>query len=274
VRLIAPLGQGGLCETWHAIDEQGQDLAIKRLLPHLRARPEHDRILAREAAIMACVAHPRIPRLAWLGEHDGIPSLAYALAPGRDLAMLLGTSDDPRLPPAHVVTMALDVADALDAVHAACDATGQPLGLVHRDVCPANVVVTPDGHAMLIDLGIATTRAGASLPGPATGLQVHGRPAYQAPEEVAGGAVDGRADQFSLAVIVWELLAGRRLFGARAHPAATLHAVVHEAAPPLPGSWPDGVDRVLQRALGKAPGQRYATAGELARELARCLTGR
>jgi serine/threonine-protein kinase len=271
LELVRPLGQGGVASATLARGG-GREVVLKRLLAHLVDHPAHQDTLAREARVLGRLpASARTPSLIDAGIWQGQPFLVHSLAPGQDLGRVLEAREGRIARPA-ALRLISDCAMALAEVHSATDDDGAPLGLVHRDVCPHNLVVDRDGRAVLIDFGIATTRATATLEGPgnrqgAEPSRPQGRPAYQAPEDIRGeGALDGRADQFSLAVMAWELLAASRLWK-RSSPAATLHAVVHEPAPPLPGAAAPAVDAVLARGLAKDPAARYASCREFAEAL-------
>jgi serine/threonine-protein kinase len=190
--------------------------------------------------------HPNVVRGIEAGDVDGRPYLAVELAPGEDVRRMLGP---------HVV---LPRARALAIVRAACEAAAHlhDCGYVHGDINPGNLVVSVDDRVTLIDLGVAR-RIGE-------GGTVRGTHAYMAPEQVRGEAWTPATDVFALGVVVWELLAGERLFH-RGPPWLSMAAVIEAAPPPLADP---GLDAIVQQALAKEPARRTMTARALADRLA------
>ena len=237
-----------------------RDVAIKTLLPDLPAEVMGDvreRFL-REARSAGRLNHPNIVTIFDVGEQDGVAYIAMEVLEGRSLQQMLRESA--RLPLATIVGIAAQVADALD--HA------QRFGIVHRDVKPANIMVSASGRAKLTDFGVAhvpsssMTQTGAAL----------GSPKYMSPEQVRGKAVDHRSDIFSLGAVLYEMLARRTPFE---HPADTnvwalLHRIAGERHRPvsaLDPELPAVFDKILERALAKSPGDRYQRAGDMANDL-------
>jgi serine/threonine-protein kinase len=174
-----------------------------------------------------------------------------------------------RLPPAIAVTVVCGILQGLEAVHDARSEAGEPLGIVHRDVSPENILVGRDGVARLLDFGIArgagrkhVTRAG----------EIKGKPSYLAPEQILNGpAVDRRADVYAAAVVLWEALTGRRLFDGQTI-GVVLDKVLHEPVPrpsALVPSLPSELDEVVMRGLSRTPADRFASALDMARALRR-----
>jgi serine/threonine-protein kinase len=173
------------------------------------------------------------------------------------------------LPLGALLRIAVDVCAGLHHAHQATDTVGRPLGIVHRDVSPQNVLATYDGQVKIIDFGIARATAVAStIPDGPMG----GKHAYTSPEQVKGAPIDARSDVFSVGVMLWELATWRRLFRREAEH-LTMRAVVEDPAPPLPArdDLPPAVlaelDRIVARALAKDPDARYPSADALGREL-------
>ena len=215
----------------------------------LRAR------LEREARIAARVNHPAVCQLYELGEDDGEQFIAMELLEGESLGSRLSRG---ALPVAEAIGIALGVLAGLEAAHR--------LGLVHRDVKPSNIFLTPHG-AKLLDFGVAATItpidvAATKLTQPGSVL---GTPLYAAPEQLRGEAVDARSDLFSTAVVLYEMLAGQPPF-AGSNVMDLFHAVVYEQ-PAMLGGAASAVNRVLRRALAKRPEERYPSADAMAHDL-------
>jgi len=237
------IGAGGLATVYRARDEAlGRTVALK-LLP---ADPASAGGFVREARAMAALDHPNILPVYGAGVVGGYEYIAMRFVAGGSLAEVIRREG--RLSPDRALGYLEPVASALDAAHAA--------GLVHRDVKPANILVDsgtggPE-HVYLSDFGLAAS--GRTEPGTFVGT-----PDYASPEQVGGDQVDGRADQYSLACVAYLLLSGSALFGAY-EVIAVLYAHLYQDPPRLTAARPDlprAADMVLNRALAKAPGDRY-----------------
>jgi eukaryotic-like serine/threonine-protein kinase len=246
--------------VYEARDERLQRaIALKTILP--ASDPQmRDRFL-REARAAAAVSHPNICQLYEIGEHDGNPFLAMELLEGESLAARL---EREAVPPAEAVALALAILSALGALHGR--------GIVHRDLKPSNVFLTEHG-VKLLDFGLARP---VSLDVDATSLTLPGillgTPRYMAPEQARGAEVDARADLFAAGAVLFEMLSGRPAFNG-ASAIEQLHSVMHDHPPALVGSLAVvEIDRVIQRALAKAPADRYQSADEMARDLRACLS--
>lgn len=249
------------------LDGDGHHVVIKRVLPHLCEDPAFVRMLVHEAHIAARLTHPNIVRTHELGRERGMYFIAMEYVQGEDLSALGKRAEGP-FPPGVALRIACDACAALHHAHEARDNQGAPLGIVHRDVSPENMVITPAGDVKLVDFGVAkaTALGGHTLDG-----RAKGKHAYMAPEQFLGRAIDHRTDQFSTAVVIWELLAGRRLFRREAD-WLTMSAVVEEEAPTLRSiraDVPATLDEVLARALAKKPDERYPCCHAFAKELER-----
>jgi serine/threonine-protein kinase len=249
-RVERVLGGGGSAEVLLARSPSGETVAVKRLLPRLAGDPRAAELFALEAELTEALAHSGIARV--LERHDDYFVMEY----------LAGATLAERAPRESSEVMALGaaIAGVLAHVHAC--------GVIHRDVCPDNVVVTASGRVVLLDFGVAHKLGDRrSLP---SGLAL-GTAAYVAPEQLLGAPLDGRADVFSLAALLWELVTGRRLFR-RVTDAATLLAVAEAPVPrssELAAGAPEAFIRVIERALERDPNQRPTAA-----DLARALTAR
>jgi sugar lactone lactonase YvrE len=256
-RVEEPLGAGGMAVVYRARDERLRRLvALKVLAPALAADEEFRWRFTAESRAAAAVDHPNIIPVYEAGQAGRALFIAMRLVTGGDLRGVLAREGP--LAPERMAGLLSPVASALDAAHGA--------GLVHRDVKPANVLVDTGAgrpeHVYLSDFGISK---GAASSARLTGTgQFLGTPAYTSPEQVKGLAVDGRADQYALACVAWQLLTGTVPFQ-RDQGMAVLLAHLSEPPPPLaalrPGL-PAAAGQVLARAMAKDPGERYPSCGE------------
>ncbi|MBF6337506.1 protein kinase [Nocardia abscessus] len=252
-RLERLLGKGGMGQVWLAYDTvAARRVALKLLPADLAAGGGYRKRFEREAEAVARLRDPHVPRIHRFGEIDGRLYIDMQFVEGDDLAGKLAAEGP--MPPAVAVGIIGHVAAALDVAHRA--------GLVHRDVKPSNIVVHPSGFTYLIDFGIAHALGRTAVT--TTGMAI-GTLAYMAPERF-GGTVDGRADVYSLACVLYECLTGSRLYG-DTDPAQQMHAHLM-AAPPRAGAVcaavPAALDAVIARGLAKEPNERYSTAGAFA----------
>src|SRR5688572_15477711 len=260
-KVLGELGRGAMGAVYRAVDPLiEREVAIKTLLPNLPedVMAEVRERFIREARSAGRLNHPNIVTIFDVGEQDGMAYIAMELLQGRSLQEILRDKD--RLPFDRTAELVAQVADALDAA--------QSFKIVHRDVKPANVMVDPSGRAKLTDFGVAyvdsstMTQTGTAL----------GSPRYMSPEQVTGQPVDGRADIFSLGVMLYEMLARRTPFERPGDTTvfALMNRIAGEPHPKLRSidpSIPEGFERVIDRALAKKPEERYARAGEMARDL-------
>jgi serine/threonine-protein kinase len=246
--VIASLGRGGMGVVYRAYDPAlDRPVALKLLAPDLACQPAVVSRLRREAVSAARLHHPNIAILYEFGEADGAPYLAMEYVPGAPLRQLLEAGPPPV---ERALSILAQIAEALDYAHA--------MGVVHRDVKPSNILVDGD-HAMLIDFGLAEMAEDTFVTADGAVL---GTPHYMSPEQAAGRHADGRSDQYALAAVAYELLAGVPPFHGRAA-TAVIHSHIYEPPPPpterrpaLPGA----LNGVLLRGLAKQPDQRYPSA--------------
>jgi tRNA A-37 threonylcarbamoyl transferase component Bud32 len=246
-------------------------VAVKLLPPELTADPERRKRFLLEARAAARVTHPAIAQVYDVGEHEGIIFIAMELVEGRTVAALVQSKELDLL---GAIDIAIEVAEGLARAH--------EMGIVHRDVKPANVIVTRDGHAKILDFGLAklTDPTESTLTTAAAGVDVStmtqtqigavkGTPAYMSPEQIKAGPVDARSDLFSLGVMLFEMATGEVPFR-RETPVETMHAVAFEDTPSIHTRQPNlpvDLQRILARCLQKRPEDRYPNARQLAQEL-------
>lgn len=264
------VGRGGMAYVYRAVDTQlGRTVAVKVMASNLLHSEGFRRRFLRESQLAASLDHPNIIPIYEAGEADGCLFIVMRYVVGSDLKALLDGGQV--LEPAQAVDLFSQVAAALDAAHAN--------GLVHRDVKPANILVSQDSdrhrhrHVYLSDFGL--TKRSSSLTGVTETGVVIGTMDYVAPEQIAGKPLDSRTDVYALGCVVYQALAGSLPY-VRDDDAALLWAHLVEA--PVPASQrrpslPQAVDVVLARAMAKSPQDRYPTAGEFVADLSQALLG-
>jgi serine/threonine-protein kinase len=267
-RLDSRIATGGMGEVWRATDTAlGREVAVKVLKAEYADDPAFRQRFAIEARHAAALHHPGVAGVFDFGEahsagaDDGSgvprPFLVMELVEGEPLSTLLrrGLESGRTLDRDAVRDLLAQAGDAIGAAHLA--------GIVHRDVKPANMMVTPSGQLKVTDFGIARAADGAGIT--QTGA-VMGTPQYLSPEQAQGQPATPRSDVYSLGVVAFECLAGRRPFDADS-PIATALAHIREPVPDLPADVPDDLAAVVRRALAKDPAERYADGGEFAAAL-------
>jgi len=273
-RVLDRIGVGGMAEVFRAtaLGPRGfeRTFVIKRILPKLATTPEFLRMFVDEAKISARLSHPNIVQVFAFAETDGIPLLVMEHVEGRDLGEVLRVlgARGVAMPPAVAAEIARQCCLALDYAHRLTGPDGMPLGIVHRDVTPSNIMVSWEGAVKLLDFGIAraaqTVRTSQTTAG-----TMKGKFGYVAPEQIAGGPVDNRADLFALGAVLHEALCNRRLFAAESD-LGTLKNLMEMPIPPPSKANPAvgrSLDRIVMRALRRDPGERYASAAQMAAEL-------
>jgi serine/threonine-protein kinase len=255
------LGKGAMGIVYKAEDPTiGRIVAVKttRLDIHTMDDDEVIRRFRHEARAAGALQHANIVTIYDAGEQGEIFYIAMEYVEGETLQRLLRQR---RFAPQEVLSLARQICAGLDYAHSH--------GVIHRDVKPANIVVTADGSAKIMDFGIAKTSGG----GMTTDGQVLGTPYYMSPEQVRGRPLDGRSDLFCFAVILYEMLTGQKPFAGE-NPNTIIYNIVNEE-PALPHEVDPAISPelsgVLLRALQKNPNHRYPTGAELVRELSLCL---
>jgi serine/threonine-protein kinase len=264
-QLVSPIGAGGMGKVWVALDTGAPARRLVALKTALSGDADRDfwAMLADEAALASRVQHPNVCATHELGQAAGLHFLVMDWSDGASLRDLLDASPGKRIAPELGAFIASCVAAGLHAAHELTDDAGQPLGVVHRDVSPQNVLISLRGHVRLADFGVAKARG--QLHRPTETGEVKGKLSYMAPEQITSKVVDRRADVFALGCVLYEATLGVRPFhGADAM--ATMYKILEEAVR-LPrgidAAYPEGLQKVLERALTKDPDQRYQTAEEL-----------
>lgn len=277
--LIRKLASGGMAEVFLAKQKSvggfERLVCVKRILPHLSEEHDFITMFHDEARIVANFNHPNIAQIIEIGTEDGHAFIAMEFIDGEDLRHLYNAQAKlgeaiPAVYAAHIVQ---GVAAGLDYAHARTDIDGEPLGVVHRDISPQNILVSHDGHVKIIDFGVAKAANKASE----TRVGVlKGKYAYMSPEQAMGDPLDGRTDVFALGIILFEITTGTRLFK-RQNELETLHAVIEcEILSPssIVPSYDPALEAILLKSLAHDPNDRFQRAGEFESALQGYLVGK
>ena len=278
--LFDQIGRGGMAEIFLALVQTqlggARRLVIKEILPHLSTNPAFAELLVREAKLAVRLTHRNIVQITDLGRESGRIYIAMAYVEGYDLNQLLRQLSKHKVPlPAEFALFVIrEVLAALDYAHRAKDENGLPLGIVHRDVSPSNVLISFEGEVSLCDFGIARAFAPPSdedssddseLP---PGMLLAGKSGYMAPEHARGDEVDLRSDIFAAGILLWELCAGRRMY--KGSDAEVLDMARAGDVPPMPDRglpMHELLQSIVERALARDPAQRFQTAAEMSAAL-------
>jgi len=245
-------------------------VAVKQLHPQFSHDPEFVAMFLDEARLASRVRHPNV--VSPLDVISCPPELFMVMeyVHGASLSRLLKRATPESVPPRVAVAIIGQALLGLHAAHEAVGEGGEPLELVHRDVSPQNIMVTKDGVARIVDFGIAKAKARSHQTDPG---KLKGKLGYMAPEQVNLETVDHRADVFAVGVVLWELLAGRRLFSSDS-PAASVQMLLH-AEIELPSKFvpelPAALDLVVSKALARSPNERFESARAMAEALERAV---
>lgn len=269
---VRPLGAGGMAEIFLARQQgpAGFDrfVAIKRILPHLAADQAFVQMFLAEARLAARLSHPNIVQIHELLESNGQYYIVMEFVDGWNLGNLLGAMrrTGKQMPAECALRIVANVCSGLHAAHTARNDKGVPLGVIHRDVSPQNVLVGRDGSVKLTDFGIA--KASSSMEKTRPGV-LKGKIAYLAPEGLSGEDIDARADIFAAGIVLYECLTGLHPFR-RASDYRTYQAILSDPLPSVAERWPrlsSDIDAVLARATARSRQGRYQTAEELLLDL-------
>ncbi|MBI2897672.1 MAG: protein kinase [Deltaproteobacteria bacterium] len=268
--LLSPLGKGGMAEVFlaRARGPKGFErvLVIKRILPHLCADEDFVEMFVSEAKVSSILSHGSIVQVYEFGEEDGHLYLAIERVEGMDLRSILKrlVKQGQRIGPTAAVHVALRVLDALAYAHTRADGEGRALAIVHRDVSPSNILVSRAGEVKLCDFGIAKIATQHTATG-----RLKGKMAYMSPEQISGLAVDARSDLWSVGVVLWEMLSGRKLFmgDSDVDTLARVRSAPVPALPTLGIAHEDRLREILGVALERNPDRRYRDAAAFADDL-------
>jgi eukaryotic-like serine/threonine-protein kinase len=279
--LLECIGRGGMAEVFralaHGVEGFRRIFVVKRIHRDKSDNPQLVEMFINEARISALLNHPNIVQIYDFGQHDGWYFIAMEHLRGKDLLLVLRQLRAARriMPAPLAAFIAREVAAGLDYAHKLNAPGGQHLQIVHRDVSPSNVMLLRAGGVKLLDFGIAKAEAllARKTDTRTETVMVKGKLSYLSPEQVRNEPIDARSDIFSLGVMFWECLTGKRLFYDKAE-YKTMHNVLERPVPPPSALRPDlppELDEVVLRALERSRDQRYQNAQAMADDLDHAL---
>jgi serine/threonine protein kinase len=266
--LLRKLADGGMAEIFLArsrgIEGFERLVVIKRMHSVLAADPEFVRMFANEGRLAAQLHHPNIVQVFEIGQESGRYFLAMEYVPGEDLRRVLKGvfASGKRMPLEHAISIAASTLAGLHHAHELRGNDGQPLGIVHRDVSPQNVLVTHDGNVKLLDFGIAKATQKLSETKHGT---LKGKIRYMSPEQCQTLELDRRTDIFATGILLWEMTVGRRLFDGMGEFDVMKQIVELDAPRPsmFVDSYPPELEQIVTKALRRSAAERYQTAEEM-----------
>jgi serine/threonine protein kinase len=272
--LLMPIASGGMATVWAARLKGTRGfqkiVAIKTILPQLSEDPQFEQMFLDEASLASRVRHPNVAQILDLGEEAGVLFLVMDWIEGEPLSAVLkaASRDTGSIPLPITIRIISQAAAGLHAAHELRDESGHPLGLVHRDASPQNILVAFDGVVKVVDFGIAKASGRGSADTNAG--QIKGKAAYMSPEQVKGFELDRRTDVFALGTILYLMTTGKHPFRGQ-NDVATLYTISSDkpVTPPskLNRHYPLSLEAVVMKALAKNPDERFASAHELQRAL-------
>jgi serine/threonine protein kinase len=276
-RVVEKLESGGMAEVFLAESEglQGfrKQVAIKRVLPHLSEKKKFISMFLDEARLSAQLSHSNCVQVFDIGVGDNAYFIVMEYVDGANLKAVaeMMKKVGQAFPVPVAVFLAIEICKGLSYAHELKDpSTGVAMNIVHRDMSPPNVLLTKHGEVKIVDFGLA--KANSQLEKSEPGI-IKGKFSYLSPEAAMGGDVDARTDIFAVGIILWELLAGQRLFLGETD-FQTVKKVQQAQVPPITSlnrTVPPELERIINKTLARDPMQRYATARDLARELTNFL---
>jgi serine/threonine-protein kinase len=268
-RVIEKLASGGMAEVFRAesagLEGFKKQVAIKRVLPHLSEKKKFISMFLDEARLSAHLSHSNCVQVFDIGVGDNAYFIVMEYVDGADLKAVLETlkKQGRELPVEEAVFIAIKICEGLCYAHELTDQEGRPFAVVHRDVSPPNVLMTKHGEIKIVDFGLA--KASSQLEKSEPGI-IKGKFSYLSPEAALGKDVDHRTDIFAVGIILWEMIAGRRLFLGDTD-FATVKLVQQAAIPPLTkvnAKVTPELERIVNKSLARDPAQRYQSARDLA----------
>ncbi len=267
--LVQRLSVGGMAElflAYRAGDPRRELLVVKRILPRLLERSDIVTMFLDEARLTSHLFHENLVQVYDVGQAQGTPYIAMEYVDGLSLSELLARYPGRALPLPLACWIAAEACAGLGYAHARTDLAGLPLGIVHRDVSPDNVLISQGGQVKVADFGIAkaTIHLTRTRPG-----QVKGKLAYMSPEQLRRHQIDHRSDIFSVGAVLYEMTTGRRPFAAK-NEVDLLRSLIEADFPPPERDRPDcpeALSRIIRRALAREPANRYQAMRILRRDL-------
>jgi serine/threonine protein kinase len=270
--LFDKIGEGGMARIFLARSSGGLGdrlVVVKEILPLLAASPEMSRLLVDEAKLCAVLSHKNVVQVTDLGREGSSLYIAMEYVEGLDLRELLRGCSQKKvpLPASFSLFVVVETLRALDYAHRKRSEDGRPLGIVHRDVSPSNVLLSVEGEVKLCDFGIARAfTTGDELPEEA----IQGKAGYMSPEAASGDAVDARSDVFAAGILLWELLAGQRLYRSGSGRASVIAQAREGVVPELPARGHPDEERlhtIVRKAVARDPAARYQSAQAMLEDL-------
>ncbi|HBR21414.1 MAG TPA: hypothetical protein DD713_02410 [Nitrospiraceae bacterium] len=270
--LLEKVATGGMAELFKAkkigIEGCEQILAVKRILPHLSSDEEFINMFIAEAKLAAHLTHKNIAQIYDFGKTEQNCFIAMEYVRGKDLKAILKKVNDKKkkVPAAIAVFIAKEVAAALSYAHKQKDNTGKDLNIIHRDISPQNILISYEGEVKVVDFGIAKANTHSKT---TTGM-LKGKLSYISPEQAWGKPVDHRSDIFSLGVVLYEMLTGKKLFHGDSE-VSTLEMIRKARIEPLPSAvnmdMPSGLEAKVLKALAREASERYQNASDMELDL-------
>ena len=275
-RVVEKLESGGMAEVFRAESEglQGfrKQVAIKRVLPHLSSKKKFIQMFLDEARLSAQLTHSNCVQVFDIGVGDNAFFIVMEFVDGANLKSVIEAlrKAGKEFPVECAVYIALEICKGLSYAHELTDQQGVPLHIVHRDISPPNVLITKFGEVKIVDFGLA--KANSQLEKSEPGI-IKGKFSYLSPEAAMGQDVDARTDVFAVGIMLWELLAGQRLFLGDTD-FQTVKKVQAAQVPSISGinrHVPAELERIINKSLARDPTQRYGTARDLGLELSKLM---
>ncbi len=275
--MLIPIGSGGMATVWAARlrGSRGfqRTVAVKTILPEFVRDPNFDRMFLEEASLASRIHHPHVAEILDLAEHDGVLYLVMEWVDGETVGTLLkGAQAAGGIPISVAARIIRQACAGLHAAHELRDEAGNPMGLVHLDVSPQNVLVTLDGIVKIVDFGIA--KAAGRAADEASATHIRGKAPYMSPEQALGEDVDRRSDIFALGVLLYWMTTGVHPFRGKTQDEtlSNIRAYTAARAPSeLRADYPPALEQVVMKALARRRDDRFANANELLHALDKAM---
>jgi serine/threonine-protein kinase len=264
-RLLVPVGAGGMAQVWAAKPESAglaRTVAIKLVLPDYAADGEYERMFVDEAMVASAIRHPNVCETLELGRDGDLLFMVLEWIAGESLSGILQQKG--ALHPLADPIAARIVAEGCAGLHAAHQAVGvdgEPLGIVHRDVSPPNILISMNGHVKVSDFGIAKARY--QLHSRTRTGEIKGKFAYIPPEQILGRSVDRRADVYAMGCVLYIATLGLRPFGGGASALGKIVQGRYLKPSEIRSNYPPGLEAIIVKAIASDPAQRFQTADEM-----------
>jgi len=264
-RLLVPVGAGGMAQVWAAKPETAglaRTVAIKLVLPDYAADSEYERMFVDEAMVASAIRHPNVCETLELGRDGDVLFMVLEWIAGESLSGLLQQKGALHpLPDPIAARIVAEGCAGLHAAHEAVGVDGEPLGIVHRDVSPPNILISTTGHVKVSDFGIAKARY--QLHSKTRTGEIKGKFAYIPPEQILGRGVDRRADVYAMGCVLYIATLGLRPFGGGASALGKIVQGRYLKPSEIRSNYPPGLEAIIVKALASDPAQRFQSADEL-----------